>query len=76
MNDEVVPICAELRIAVAEIVKKVCQNCKFYNKHLGVCRGELLPVEEAILRNAAGRGLCDDVKNFIKVGGRIRNDDK
>jgi hypothetical protein len=68
MNDEVVPLCAELRIAVAEIMKKVCKKCKFYNERLGVCRGELLPVEEAVIRNAAGQGTCDDIKNFIKEG--------
>jgi hypothetical protein len=68
MNDEVVPLCAELRIAVAEIMKRVCKKCKFYNERLGVCRGELLPVEEAVIRNAEGRGSCDDVKNYLKEG--------
>lgn len=51
---------------VDEVIEKVCKKCKYYNKSLGVCRGELLPVEEAILRNAEGRGTCDDVKNFLK----------
>ena len=55
-------------MTVEEVIEKVCKNCKFYNKRLGVCKGELLPVEEAILINASGRGLCDDVKNFLKEG--------
>ena len=53
-------------MTVEEVIEKVCKKCKFYNKSLGVCRGELLPVEEAILINAEGRGLCDGVKDFIK----------
>lgn len=59
-------------MTVEDIIEKVCKECKFYNKHLGICKGELLPVEEAILINAAGRGLCDDVKKFIIAeGGKI-----
>ena len=53
-------------MTVEYIIEKVCKECKFYNKHLGICKGELLPVEEAILINAAGRGLCDDFKDFVK----------
>lgn len=30
--------------------------------------GEVLPVEQAILKNAEGRGLCNDVKKFITKG--------
>ena len=53
---------------VIEIVKKVCENCKFYNKIMGVCEGELLPVELAVIKNIEDRGLCDNVKDFIKEG--------
>lgn len=56
----------EEAVLINDIEEKVCKDCKFYNKILGICRGELLPVQRAILRNAAGRGTCDDVKNFVK----------
>lgn len=52
-----------------EVIEKVCKKCKYYNKSFGVCKGELLPVKEAILRNAEGRGLCDDIKKFIIAEG-------
>lgn len=51
---------------VDDVIENVCKKCKFYNERLGVCRGELLPVEEAVIRNATGRGSCDDIKNFLK----------
>lgn len=47
------------------VIKSVCEKCKFYDKSFGVCGGEVLPVERAILNNAEGNGLCDNVKNFI-----------
>lgn len=56
----------EEAVLINDIEEKVCKDCKFYNKILGICRGELLPVQRAIARNATGRGTCDDVKNFIK----------
>ena len=65
MNDNKPELCAELRIAVANVIEKVCEKCKFYNKRLGVCKGELSPVELAVIKNAQGGGLCDDVKDFI-----------
>ena len=51
---------------VEEVIENVYKKCKFYNKSLRVCKGELLPAQRAIERNAEGRGLCDDVKDFIK----------
>lgn len=53
-------------ILIDKIVEEVCKNCKGYNKILGICRGELLPVERAVAKNLSARGLCDDVKNFVK----------
>lgn len=55
-------------MTVEDIIENVCKKCKYYNRLLELCRGECLPVRRAIERNAAGRGLCDDVKNFVKEG--------
>ena len=52
-------------MTIDEVIENVCKKCKYYIKALGICAGEVLPVERAILRNAEGRGLCNDVKNFI-----------
>ena len=46
--------------------KKCCDKCKFYNKSFGVCGGEVLPVERAIIRNLEGRGTCKDIKEFAE----------
>ena len=46
------------------VKKQVCRNCKFYNKTFGVCGGEILPIERAIMRNLEGRGNCKDIKEF------------
>lgn len=51
---------------VDDVIENVCKKCKFYNRLLELCRGEVLPVQRAIERNAEGRGTCDDVKNFLK----------
>lgn len=56
------------RMNIDEVIEKVCKKCKYYNKSFGVCKGELLPVEEAVIRNAAGQGTCDDIKNYLKEG--------
>ena len=45
---------------------EVCSTCKFYNKDLDVCGGEILPMERAIMRNIEGRGNCRDIKDFAK----------
>ena len=55
-------------MTIETVIKSVCEKCKFYDKSFGVCRGEVLPVERAVLNNAEGRGLCDNVKNFITKG--------
>lgn len=56
----------EEAVLINDIEEKVCKDCKSYNKMLGVCRGELLPVQKAIAKNLSGRGLCDDVKDYVK----------
>ena len=55
-------------MTIETVIKAVCEKCQYYNKSFGVCTGEVLPVERAILNNAEGRGLCDNVKNFITKG--------
>lgn len=55
-------------MTIETVIKSVCNNCIYYNKCFGICEGEVLPVEKAILKNAEGRGLCDNVKNFIDKG--------
>jgi hypothetical protein len=55
-------------MTIETVIKSVCEKCDYYDKSFGVCRGEVLPVERAILNNAEGRGLCDIVKNFITKG--------
>ena len=46
--------------------KEVCSTCKFYNDNFGICGGELLPIERAIIKNLEGRGNCRDIKDFAK----------
>ena len=55
-------------MTIETVIKSVCKKCDYYDKSFGVCRGEVLPVERAVLNNAEGRGLCDNVKNFITKG--------
>ena len=45
---------------------EVCSTCKFYNDNFGICGGELLPIEKAIIKNLEGRGNCRDIKDFAK----------
>ncbi len=45
---------------------EVCSTCKFYNDNFGICGGELLPIERAIIKNLEGRGTCRDIKDFAK----------
>lgn len=45
---------------------EVCSTCKFYNDNFGICGGELLPIERAIIKNLEGRGNCRDIKDFAK----------
>ena len=50
---------------------EVCSTCKFYNDNFGICGGELLPIERAIIKNLDGRGNCRDIKDFanqLKAG--------
>ena len=52
---------------------EVCSTCKFYNDNFGICGGELLPIERAIIKNLEGRGNCRDIKDFakqLKAGGK------
>lgn len=53
---------------IEAVIKSFCEKCKFYDKSFGVCRGEVLPVERAILNNAECRRLCDIIKDFITKG--------
>ena len=46
---------------------EVCNTCKFYYDSFGICGGELLPIERAIMRNLEGRGTCKDIKEFAKI---------
>ena len=48
------------------VKKQVCHNCKFYNETFGVCGGEILPIERAIMRNLEGRGNCKEIKEFVE----------
>ena len=48
------------------IKREVCSKCKFYNKEFGICCGEILPMERAIMRNIEGRGTCKDIKEFAE----------
>ena len=48
------------------VKKQVCRNCKFYNETFGVCGGEILPIERAIMRNLKGRGNCKEIKEFVE----------
>jgi len=52
-------------MTIGTVIKSVCNNCNFYIKSVGVCGGEILPIEKAILGNAEGIGTCNNVKNFI-----------
>ena len=45
---------------------EVCSTCKFYNDNFGICGGELLPIERAIIKNLEGRGTCRDIKDFAE----------
>jgi len=49
------------------ITKNVCDKCNYFNKNMGVCGGEVLPIERAIMRNLEGRGCCKDIKNFAEL---------
>lgn len=46
--------------------KTVCSKCNYYNESMGVCGGEILPIERAILRNLEGRGNCTDIKEIVE----------
>lgn len=48
------------------VTKNACDKCNYYNKDFGVCGGELLPIERAILKNLSGMGCCEDVKEYIE----------
>ena len=55
-----------LRDCINYFSESVCSKCKYYNKAYGVCNGEILPIERAILRNLGGFGNCKDIKDFAK----------
>lgn len=48
------------------VKNKVCYKCKYFNKTFGVCGGEILPIERAIMKNIDGRGNCKDIKEFAE----------
>ena len=39
---------------------------------MGICGGEVLPIENAILRNLDDRGCCDDIK---KIAEQLKSQD-
>lgn len=47
-------------------IKNVCCYCHYYKPIMGVCGGEILPIEKAILKNLNDRGCCDDIKKFAE----------
>lgn len=47
-------------------IKNICCYCHYYNPIMGVCGGEVLPIEKAILRNLDGRGYCKDIKELAE----------
>lgn len=51
---------------VTNVIKDVCRKCMFYKKDFGICGGEILPIDKAIIRNIEGRGLCQEVKDYVK----------
>ena len=55
-------------MTIKAVIKSVCEECEFYDKSFEICKGEILPVEKAILKNVQGRGLCEKVKSFITKG--------
>lgn len=57
-------------MTIENVIKSFCSNCIYYDRHFGICKGEVLHVERAILKNAEGRGLCDKIKDFITKGGK------
>lgn len=48
-------------------IKNVCKKCNYYNSNMGVCGGEILPIERAILKNLDGRGTCNDIKEIAEL---------
>ena len=53
--------------------REVCNKCNYFNKTFGVCGGEILPIERAIMRNLEGKGNCKDIKELaeqLKAGVR------
>lgn len=48
-------------------IKSVCSKCNYYNNTMGVCGGEILPIERAILKNLDGRGTCSDIKEIAEI---------
>lgn len=49
------------------LIKSVCSKCNYYNKAMGVCGGEILPIERAVFRNLDGRGTCSDIKEIAEI---------
>lgn len=49
------------------VEKNVCEKCNYFNSSMGVCGGEILPIERAILRNLEGRGTCREVKEIAEI---------
>lgn len=48
------------------VKKEVWYKCKYFNNTFGVCGGEILPIERAIMKNIDGRGTCKDIKEFAE----------
>lgn len=61
---------------IGYFIKNVCCYCHYYNPLMGVCGGEVLPIEKAILRNLDGRGCCKDIKELAELLKEQSNDQR
>lgn len=52
---------------IGYFITNVCCYCHYYNPLMGVCGGEVLPIEKAILRILDGRGCCKDIKELAEL---------
>lgn len=59
---------------ISFITKNVCLKCNYHNKDMGVCGGEILPTERAIMRNLNGRGCCNNIKEFMELLKEQKNE--
>lgn len=48
------------------LIMDCCSKCNYFQNAFGICGAEVLPIEQAILNNLDGRGLCKDIKDYVK----------